>query len=247
MFWRRTPLSRPSLLEMRPRYTGDDLPESEDARELVRGALAGEPALLQLLVEKLSPVISRRVTVTLWQRNRGDRNPTQDVADIVQDVFVSLFQGNGKALRAWDPARGMSLESFVGLLAKHQTISILRNGRTSPWRDDATESADLDGIASASHPPDALVSSRELLRQVLDRLSDRLSPRGLELFHRMVVEEEPLESLAARMGLTREALYQWRSRFSRLARQLASEMDSAPAMSETASSPRMVKEEAPHT
>jgi RNA polymerase sigma-70 factor (ECF subfamily) len=149
---------------------------------------------------------------------------TQDAADIVQDVFLSLFQADGKALRAWDPARGSSLESFVGLLARHQTDSVLRNGRTCPWREDPTDFADLDGFASQAHSPDAVVASRDQLRQLLERLRQELSPRGLEIFTWMVIEEEPIDRLSTRLGLTHEALYQWRSRFSKLARTLSTDM-----------------------
>lgn len=204
------------------------MPESEDPRELVRGALNGDPASLSRLVGRLTPVISRCVTAALWRRNRGSRNVVQDAADIVQDVFLSLFQSDGKPLRAWDPARGSSLEGFVGMLARHQTDSILRSGRTSPWREDPMDFADLDGFASNAHAPDAVVASRDQLQQLLARLREKLSPRGLEIFTAMVIEEEPMDELSARLGLTPEALYQWRSRFSKLARTLAQEMESVP-------------------
>lgn len=203
------------------------MPESEDPRELVRGALDGDPTSLQHLINRLAPVISKCVTSALWRRNHGARNVTQEAPDIVQEVFLSLFQADGRPLRAWDPARGSSLESFVGLLARHQTDSILRNGRTCPWREDPTDFADLDDLASDGRPPEAVASSRDELRQLLDRLCDRLSPRGLEIFTFMVIEEESVDELSVRLGLTHEALYQWRSRFSKLARQLSAEMESS--------------------
>ena len=200
------------------------MPESEDPRELVRSALDGDPATLHLLIRRIAPIISKCVTAALSRRNWGTRNVTQDAADIVQDVFLSLFQADGKALRAWDPARGSSLESFVGLLARHQTDSVLRNGRTCPWREDPTDFADLDGFASQARSPDAIVSSRDQLRQLLERLRQELSPRGLEIFTWMVIEEEPIDRLSTRLGLTHEALYQWRSRFSKLARTLSTDL-----------------------
>ena len=105
--------------------------DTDDERSLILQALTGDAASVRALVDKLSPIVARRVTATLWHRTRG-RNVAQDADDMIQEVFVSLFQSDGKALRAWDPERGMSLERFVGMLAQHQTISILRNGRTTP-------------------------------------------------------------------------------------------------------------------
>lgn len=157
-----------------------------------------------------------------------------------QDVFLALFQTDGKALRAWDPARGMSLESFVGLLAQHQVISILRNGRTSPWREEPTEIEHLEQIGATAATPESVVSSREDLRSLLDRLRENLSPRGMELFQRIIIDEEPIDNLMAATGLSRDAIYQWKTRLHRTIRVLAAETGTT-AMSEKAPSLRIVK------
>jgi RNA polymerase sigma factor (sigma-70 family) len=202
------------------------MPQEPDAQALIEQALAGEPASVRGLVERLSPVIARRVTATLWRVKSARRaNVRQDAADLIQDVFLSLFQNGGKALRAWDPQRGMSLDSFVGLLAQHQVISLLRSGRTSPWREDPLDAEEAAEIDSAAPSPEALVSSREKLSALLERVRQSLSPRGLELFQRMFIDEEPIEQLAVATGMTRDALYQWKSRLQRTIRTLASEGD----------------------
>lgn len=219
------------------------LAEAQDPHALIRTALAGDPASVRALVDRLAPVIAKRVAATLWQRsNKG--NVAQEVADRVQDVFLSLFQSDGKALRAWDPARGMSLDSFVGLLAQHQVISILRNGRTSPWREEPTEDEHFERLGAAAGAsaatPEALTSSREDLRLLLDRLRETLSPRGLELFQRIIIDEEPIDNLMAATGLSRDAIYQWKTRLHRTIRVLAAETGTT-AMSEKAPSLRIVK------
>jgi DNA-directed RNA polymerase specialized sigma24 family protein len=219
--------------------TEDHLPEPDDLRDLIQQALAGQPDSVRTLVERLSPVIAKRVAATLWQR-RPKGNIPQESADMIQEVFLSLFQTQGKALRAWDPARGMSLDSFVGLLAQHQVISLLRNGRTSAWREEPTESEQMDTFPGPARTPDSIISSRDYLRHLLDRVRDNLSPRGLELFQRIIIDEEAVETLIADTGLTRDALYQWKSRLLRLVRTLSSEID-APRMSEPAMALRMVK------
>src|SRR5438477_1751570 len=96
-----------------------------EARDLIRDALERQPAAVRTLVDRLSPVIERKVAATLWRRTPG-RDVRQEVRDMTQAVFVSLFEDDAKALRAWDPDRGASLESFVSLLAHRQVISILR-------------------------------------------------------------------------------------------------------------------------
>jgi DNA-directed RNA polymerase specialized sigma24 family protein len=213
--------------------------DPQSQRELISKALSREPAAVRALIDQLSPVIERGVAAALWRRAPG-RDIRTEVQDMTQDVFLSLFAGDGKALRAWDPERGMSLASFVGLLARHQVSSILRTGRTQPFRDEPTEAATLEALPDVGPAPDAVVGSREQVARLLERVRARLSPRGIELFQRLVVDEESLESLSETTGLSRDALYQWRSRFAKLVRQVSAE-ESATFLSESAPGPRTSK------
>jgi DNA-directed RNA polymerase specialized sigma24 family protein len=215
------------------------LTELENAEALIRQALDGDARSVRILVDQLSPGVAKRVAATLWQRTRR-RSVAQEVNDFVQDVFLSLFQADGKALRAWDPARGMSLERFVGMLAQHQVISILRSGRTSPWRDEPTETEELDALGETTITPESVASARQDLRLLLDRVREGLSPRGLELFQRIIVDEEAPEALMASTGLTRDAIYQWKSRLLRTMRALAEDFEAA-SVSETTGNLRIVK------
>jgi hypothetical protein len=63
------------------------------------------------LVTSLSPVVRQRVARVLLQRARKlGRTPTAaDIDDLHHDVFVLLFDRGARVLRAWDPARGLSL------------------------------------------------------------------------------------------------------------------------------------------
>lgn len=214
------------------------MPQERDPQSLIEQALAGDAACVRSLVDRLSPVIARRVAATLW-RVKSNRNVRQDAADMIQDVFLALFQNDGKALRAWDPERGMSLDSFVGLLAQHQVISLLRTRRTTPWREDLTDMEEVRDIDTSTATPEALFSSREHLTTLLEQVRETLSPRGLELFQRMFIEEEPIDHLVAATGMTREALYQWRSRLQRTIRALAGKIDVSP-VSEPGLAARMV-------
>jgi RNA polymerase sigma factor (sigma-70 family) len=214
--------------------------EVEDFRGLIRRALAREPAAVRDLVGRISPVIERRVASTLWQR-KSRLDVRQEVKDMTQAVFLSLFEDDGKALRAWDPDRGSPFESFVALLAHRQVISILRNWRTSPWPDEPTEADRLDGAGDDGPAPDAVVESREHLFALLDRIRDELSPVGLELFQRLIVDEEPIGELSRRFKMSEAALYQWKSRLLKRLRALSAEILATPA-SEKPGPWRIVKE-----
>jgi RNA polymerase sigma factor (sigma-70 family) len=208
-----------------------------EARDLIRDALERQPAAVRTLVDRLSPVIERKVAATLWRRTPG-RDVRQEVRDMTQAVFVSLFEDDAKALRAWDPDRGAPLESFVSLLAHRQVISILRRGRTSPWPDEPTEAERLERLTPTELGPESVIASREHLTVLLDRIREELSPLGLELFQRLIVDEEPLAEIAAKVQKSEQALYQWRSRLLRQIRILSSEILNA-APSRTAPGARL--------
>ena len=198
-------------------------PELEETRDLVRRALARDPAAVKTLVDRLSPVIERKVASTLWKRSPG-RDVRQEVRDMTQAVFLSLFEDDGKALRAWDPNRGSPLEAFVALLAHRQVISLLRRGRTSPWPDEPTEFERLERIAPTAMGPEQVVASREHLTALLDRIQEELSPTGLELFQCLIVDDEPLAEVSLKVGKSEQALYQWRSRLLKQIRTLSAEI-----------------------
>ncbi len=194
------------------------------APHIVRDALAGDPPALRAFVDAMTPVIQARVVRGLVRRAAAERRDLrQEVADMTQEVFAALFAHDGRVLRAWDPARGLSLANFVGLIATRQVASIFRNGRRNPWHDAPGEMDEIEAAIGAA--PDVMpqLESRRALERLLDQLRSVLSPRGLELFQRLYVDEEAIEEVAASMQMTREAIYAWRNRVGKLVRQLAND------------------------
>src|SRR4051812_7789509 len=144
------------------------------------------------------PVVQARVARTLVRRRGGSgRDARQEVEDLAQEVFATLFAEGGKVLRAWNASRGLSLASFCGLIAEREAASILRSGRRSPWTEAATELDDLEKQLAEVPDAEVRLASREQLERLVDRLREALSPRGLELFHRLIVEEESVEAVCA--------------------------------------------------
>jgi RNA polymerase sigma-70 factor (ECF subfamily) len=207
----------------------------DDERQLLERALSGDAAASRALVTAVLPVVQVRVARVLARRRaKSARDVRQEVADLAQEVFAALFEADGRVLRAWDPSRGLSLASFCGLVAEREAASILRSGRRSPWTEEATPSEDLERDVGVVADTERSVASREQLERLTERLRQELSPRGLELFQRLVVDEEPVESVCAATGMTPDAVYAWRSRIGKLARKIAREL--------TASEPQIVAE-----
>lgn len=193
---------------------------------LVQRAADGDPSACRTLIDALTPVIQARVTVALQRRaaaSRG-RQIRQEVLDLTQEVFVALFTRDAQMLRRWDPARGASLKTFVGLIAEREVRAVLRSRRRSPWTEDPTQPDDF-ALSAPTPSAERRVAGKQRLRDVLDRLRTRLSDRGLLLFQALVVEQRPVDEVAAAHEMTRDAIYAWRSRLKRTVAQIAAEME----------------------
>lgn len=198
----------------------------DDERSIVDEALRGDADATRRLVKLVLPVIQARIGRVLARRRaRSNRDVRQEIEDLAQEVFVSLFERQGRTLRAWDPSRGLSLSSFCGLIAEREAASILRSGRRSPWTEDATSDEALEKDAGiASDDVEGALVSRDHLLRLVDRLREELSPLGLEMFQRLLVDEEPVDHVCAVTSMKADAVYAWRSRLSKLARKLAKEI-----------------------
>ena len=86
--------------------------------------------------------------------------------------------------------------------------------------------------------------SRDLLERLLDGVRARLSPRGLDLFYRLCVREEAVETIAEQCKMTPDSIYAWRSRLRRTVRDLAAELAAeGDAASDVTEAPRIPKRE----
>lgn len=201
------------------------------APSVIRDALKGDRPALRSFVDAMSPIIQARVVRGLARRRAaaGNRDPRQEVEDMTQDVFAALFAHDGRVLRSWDPERGLSLANFVGLVADRHVASMLRSGKRSPWTDTPVSLDEVETAAGSVPGAMPQIESRRALSLLLDRLRESLSPRGLELFQRLYVDEEPVDDVGRAMGMTREAIYAWRNRVGKILGRLAAEIEGEPA------------------
>src|SRR5215831_17740303 len=135
--------------------------DAEDCVGLVREALTGDQAALTRLVALLTPVIQARVARTLLAhrpRLGGGRDVRQEVEDLTQEVFLSLFVKDGQVLRSWEAGRGLSLQNFVGLVSERQVVSLLRSGKRNPWKEEPSPAEELDAAAEDGGPEEVTAS-----------------------------------------------------------------------------------------
>lgn len=198
---------------------------SRDAENALAGALRGDARAMAALIDHLAPAVHAEVGGILRKRARPRQNAEQEIEDLVQDVFAFLLGDGARPLRAWRPDGGRALISFVRLLARHQTFSILRNAKRNPWTDEPMAPEQVADAAGSIEGPEREIVSRQMLSHLLDRLLPELTPRGMLLFQVLYVEQRPPEDACLEAGLSREAVYSWRKRVKRTILRLLEEME----------------------
>ncbi|NUO49139.1 MAG: sigma-70 family RNA polymerase sigma factor [Polyangiaceae bacterium] len=200
---------------------GDILTET-----LVRRALLRDRAALSTLVAELTPIVQSRVGRALLRRAKSaNRDAARSrVQDLMQDVFLELFRDEGKLLRMWDPARGSSLRSFVGLVAEQRVLAVLRSRKRSPWTEAPSEDEVLEGPADDAGPEVRLLS-REALTIVLDVVRTELSPLGVSMFEQLIVDQDDVAEVCRRTGMTPASVHAWHSRIRKMLRRISREID----------------------
>lgn len=189
-------------------------------RELVEAALSGDRVAMTKLVAATLPPIKVEVGRCIGrQATIRRRDPRQDVDDFSHEVFLLLLRDDGRVLRLWDPGRG-PLPAFVRMIARQHVSRTLQGHRHNPWSDEPTDDASLEPLVEHD-PGDRILELREELRGLLERLRAHLTERGLLLFQRLHVEQQPIAEVAADFGMTRAAVDAWLTRTRQLARRLA--------------------------
>ena len=172
---------------------------------------------MRKLVEEITPVVRARVLKILQRRAyraRG-RDLKPDTEDFVQDVFAALFAHDGRAMRAWDKARGLSFLSFVGLLAEREVGMKLRTAKRNPWTEDPTTTETLDQAIGSTECVETYLESRDVLCRLLSELRNVLTPEGRHYFQALYIDGRSVREAALHIGTTADALYAWRSRLAK--------------------------------
>jgi RNA polymerase sigma-70 factor (ECF subfamily) len=183
-------------------------------------AAAGDVSAQLLVIRRIASVVQARASRQL-ARNRV-RFVAHDVEDLVQEIWVGLLCEEMLKLRRWDPERGLSLESFVGLLADRELARIRRKlaaqRRSGPGigfslRDDSL-------VIEAS--PENLFSQRVDYERVVIAVTRRLPERGRAVLTYLYDEQLSPNDVALRLGVTRQVVYNWAFEIRRIASALQS-------------------------
>lgn len=183
------------------------LTESSDI-DLVRRLLLGDADARSALVARLQPIVRHRVSRVL---ERQGFVSAYDASDLHQDVMILILEKQQRILGLWDPTRGLSLDSFVGLVAQRTASTILRSGRKAGWAEQPTEGAAFP-LEVEQRTPEHHIAQKEELELILSRVRTRLSARGLVLMEALLESPDAIENARKRLQMSSAAVHTFLSR-----------------------------------
>jgi len=121
------------------------------------------------------------------------RNP-EDVADVIQEAFMDVYQG----ARSFDPARG-SLKTWVSYLAYHRSVKKARLLKKREWQVNDADEASL--VPDPEATPERLIKSLDLGRS-LDIVVATLNEKQRRTIVLFFFDGVELDVIAAKLGET---------------------------------------------
>ena len=224
MWGKRVPRSAKGSTEMRTSTKTVSKGNSLEEKQLLHALLRGRNRCAHQrhwaeFVHRYERLITSCVLKVL--RRYGAVFSSEDLDDLVGDVWLTLLRDDMKKLRQYDESRGFRIASFIGLVATNTTIDHLRarQAETAPL-DEVCES-----VASVSPRDTVEVEEQaQLARAALDRLSSDERAFVVECFH---AERSP-EELAKKLGITTNTVYSRKFKIREKLQKIVRSLDGAP-------------------
>jgi len=121
------------------------------------------------------------------------RNP-EDVADVIQEAFMDVYQG----ARSFDPAKG-SLKTWISYLAYHRSVKKARLLKKREWQVSDADEASL--VPDPEVTPERLIKSLDLGRS-LDIVVATLNEKQRRTIVLFFFDGVELDVIAAKLGET---------------------------------------------
>lgn len=185
-----------------------DLRTTSD-QTLLQAAIARDGRAWQELLRRFRPLIFRCILRVCKRYSALCGN--EDVNEIFGDVCVNILRDDMRKLRAYDPARGARLSSWLGLLAINATHDFLRQTTRRPALLHLVPQPGQRSDPLEEHPAEAPSALDDLLEKErvsqLGELLSGFSPRDrrfVDLYFRGGLSPE---EVAAAMGISIKTVY----------------------------------------
>jgi RNA polymerase sigma-70 factor (ECF subfamily) len=144
--------------------------EACEDQPLVDALVANDPRAWREFQQRYDRLVVRCITKVT--KSFSSVSP-DDVREIYAQLYLSLFANGRAKLRAFDPTRGSSFSSYIGMLAIHCAYDWLRSARREPQREAIAAAEDLWSELPDPYEAAAQQERATLAARVMEGFSER--------------------------------------------------------------------------
>ncbi len=144
--------------------------EGSEDQPLVDALVANDPRAWREFQQRYDRLVVRCITKVT--KSFSSVSP-DDVREIYAQLYLSLFANDRAKLRAFDPTRGSSFSSYIGMLAIHCAYDWLRSARREPQREAIAAAEDLWSELPDPYEAAAQQERATLAARVMEGFSER--------------------------------------------------------------------------
>ena len=170
--------------------------------ELLVRTLKGDQGAARALVNILTPIFQKEAQYASW-RVRGT---SEDVKELINDIFADLFADGAARLRRFDPEKGATPEGYFRRFARLRCMGFARDERDR-LLERLMEPGDLGELHVGAHPEPDRVEALDA-KSKLRRIKEVLSAADHELFTRRYLKGQETEEICLALNLSRDVFFQ---------------------------------------
>jgi RNA polymerase sigma-70 factor, ECF subfamily len=174
--------------------------------ELVQAVLAREPAAWPTFFAKYERLVVSCIRKVM--RRYGAAFNDEDIEDLVSATALNIVKDDYKKLRAFDPARGYKLSSWIGLIATNSAHDALRRrAPTEVWTATALDdTAPVPPLQSEAPLASETLEAEDEARALRAAIAE-LSPSDRLFMDYYYVQELEPEVIARLMAISVNTVY----------------------------------------
>ncbi len=195
-------------------------------RSIIERALAGNGNATDVFLEAFDRAARPAIGAVIrraWVHRRL-RDADADMKELLQDVFIKLWENNGKRLLAWDQNLG-SLNTYIGRIAENHAIDRYRG----PGKRLTDNTDDVSDPPDETENPEQQTETMNFRRKILDGMKGNLKgTKQQQMFGLLIEQGLTVEDIRLQTGASEDAVYKWREFFKNLAEKIRNEIESNP-------------------
>jgi len=175
-----------------------------DDLQLIETCIQGKAGAWRTFITRYSPLVYYVIRKVLYARSAAVSR--EELADLHNDIFVSIMDRQGRKLRQYEGKNGCSVSTWIRVIAVRAAIDHLKKRRDAASLSDEEICNEAERMAVSAGTPLTILENQEQ-RQLLRELIDGLPPKDQLFIRLFYFEGVPPAQIAKMLRSNTNAVY----------------------------------------